>query len=336
MFETQLTKADDTKETVIVYSANEYVLPKMQFEKRGKGRKANSADYYNAIITLDTETSKITHYETLADGTSIEMLDGCWLYQWAMCFNGDLVAGRTVDDLVTFLRRCYDFYKLDNKTRLVVWVHNLAYDSTYMLNALYQVFDEDIKIFATGQRRPIRITFGKGLELRCSYKLVNKSLADWCEDVQPAHKKLVGEIDYSTIRTPYSHLTQSDWDYMLNDVVCQWECLRETLRKEKLRTVPMTSTGFVRRDMRNASYSDPAWKSKFRDSLPCAEMYQMLHNAFVGGYTHCNSFRARNMARCKELRCGFHVPCSFSRRTVSVRKMDLPRDSQDRSTRGRM
>lgn len=290
MFNATITKADGSTEQIAVYDPEEYLFPTLQLERRGKGRRGDSPDYYNAIITFDTETSKITHYEPQPDGNSIEMVDGVWIYQWAVNFNGEIIAGRTAQSLITFFKAAYDHYKLDSKHRMVCFCHNLSFDSTFLLNGLWTAFDEQVKIFATGQRRPIRITCGKGLELRCSYKLTNKSLADWCEDVQPAHKKLVGEVDYGIIRTPCSQLTSSDWDYMINDVVCQRECLQDLMVNEKLRTVPMTSTGFVRRAMRNAAAKDGHWHQRFIDTLPTAKQYQLLNRAFVGGYTHCNSF----------------------------------------------
>ena len=293
MFYAEITKADGTKEQVPVYSIGEFEFPILELEKRGRGRKGKTADYFDAIITIDTETSKLTHFEQIGKGKnaqSIEMVDGVWMYQWAIDFCGDIVAGRTAQELIQFLRAAYDHYKLDAQHRMVFFIHNLGFDSVFLLNGLWEIFEGDVKIFATGQRRPVKITCGKGLELRCSYKLVNKSLAAWCEDVKPEHKKLVGEIDYNVIRTPGSELSSSDWDYMINDVVCQRECLEDLLQNEKLRTIPMTSTGFVRRAMRNASKKDKRWHQQFIDTLPTARQYQTMNRAFVGGYTHCNSF----------------------------------------------
>ena len=290
MFHATITKADNTTEQVMVYEPEEFTFPALRLEKRGSGRRGDTADYYDALITFDTETSKLTHYETDRSGNEIEMVDGVWIYQWAMNFCGEIIAGRTAQSLISFLRRIYEHYQLDAKHKMVAFCHNLSFDSTFLLNGLWIAFDKQIKIFATGQRRPIRITCGKGLELRCSYKLTNKSLEAWCEDVQPEHKKMVGEVDYSKLRTPESALSESDWDYMINDVVCQRECLQDLMRNERLRTVPMTSTGFVRRAMRNAAQTDKHWHQKFIESLPTALQYQLLNRAFVGGYTHCNSF----------------------------------------------
>ena len=290
MFNASITLASGATETVPVYWANEFEFPILELERRGRGRKGETPDYYDAIITLDTETSKLTHWETQSTGERIEMVDGVWLYQWAIDFNGEIVAGRSVEDLGAFMKMAFDHYKLDSKHRMVWFVHNLSFDCTFWLNLLWKVFDGQVKLFATGQRRPIRITCGKGLELRCSYKLVNKGLDDWCEDAQPLHKKLVGSVDYSLIRTPRSTLTDTDWDYMINDIVCQRECLQDLMMTEKLRTVPMTATGFVRRDMRKAAANDKHWHRRFLETLPTAKQYQLMQKAFVGGYTHCNSF----------------------------------------------
>lgn len=288
-FQATITMADGSKEHRLVYEAHDVQLPDLQFEPRGRGAKKQNADYYAAICCLDTETSKQTHDQLFGDQL-ITIVSGVWIYQWCLGINETLIAGRTSDELLGLLKRLVYHYELGPSKKLVVWVHNLAYDASYLLNGLWQVFDGQVELFATGQRRPIRVDICKGLELRCSYKLVNKGLDSWCTDSAPIpHKKLVGAIDYNVLRTPSTPLDQTDWDYMLNDVCCQQDCLRVTLRDEKLRTVPMTSTGFVRRTMRDAAREASGWRQKFRNTLPTARQYLLMHQAFIGGYTHCNS-----------------------------------------------
>ena len=288
-FTATLTLADGSTEKRLVYDTFDAVLPDLKFEPRGRGAKKNTPDFYDAICCLDTETSKQVHDELIGDQT-IQIVSGCWVYQWCLGINETLIAGRNVDDLLGLLYRIRQHYDLGPQKHLVIWVHNLAFDASYLLNGLWSVFQGQVELFATGQRRPIRIDICKGLELRCSYKLVNKGLDSWCKDSAPIkHKKLVGAIDYNLLRTPETELTQTDWDYMLNDVCCQQDCLRVTLRDEKLRTVPMTSTGFVRRSMREAARGAAGWRQKFRATLPTARQYLLMHQAFIGGYTHCNS-----------------------------------------------
>lgn len=289
MFTATVTMADGSTEQREIRSVYDVELPQLRFEPRGRGAKKSTPDYYDAICCLDTETSKSAS-ETLIHDQSVTLVHGVWIYQWCVGINDTLIAGRTADELLQLLHMLVQHYELDETRHLVIWVHNLAYDASYVLNGLWKMFEGQVEMFATGQRRPIRIDICKGLELRCSYKLVNKSLASWCVDAAPIpHKKLVGAIDYNVLRTPETELTSEDWDYMINDVLCQQDCLRVTLRYERLRTVPMTSTGFVRRAMRNAAKKDKSWSRSFKNQLPTAEQYLMMREAFIGGYAHCNS-----------------------------------------------
>ena len=288
-FTATLTLADGSTEERLVYELSDVVLPDLKMEPRGRGAKEQTPDYYNAICCLDTETSKQTHDELVGDQT-VTVVTGVWIYQWALGINDTLIAGRTADELLELLKLLVEHYHLDAKRHMAIYIHNAAFDVSYLLNGLWITFNGQVELFATGQRRPIRVEICKGLELRCSYKLTNKSLAAWCKDAAPIrHKKLVGAIDYNVLRTPSTALDPTDWDYMLNDVCCQQDCLRVLMKDEKLRTVPMTSTGFVRRSMREAARHAAGWRQKFRNTLPTASQYLLMHQAFIGGYTHCNS-----------------------------------------------
>lgn len=286
MFTASITLASGEKEQRTVYNIDDVILPNLDTELRGRGWKKTNADYLNAYCCLDTETSKLTHY-----GKDSEIVvDGVWIYQWALGINDVLIAGRTADELLTLLKKIFIYYELSNKRKLSIFVHNLAYDASYLMVGLYKYFDGKIEVFSTGQRRPVKITIDNALELKCSYKLVNKSLDAWCADAAPIkHKKLVGAIDYDLLRTPQAELTANDWDYMLNDVCCQQDCLRVRMDGEHFRTLPLTSTGFVRRDMRYASFADKSWKRKFHSTLPTAKQYLLMRQCFTGGYTHANS-----------------------------------------------
>ncbi|MBQ0154265.1 MAG: hypothetical protein KBS70_05730 [Bacteroidales bacterium] len=287
-------------ETVKVYNYDEYVFPALMLEEKASNRQKKQ--YYNIIITADTETSKVT--ETDADG--IENPVGCWVYQWAVKFGEcDYIAGRTAEELILFFRRIITEYNLDTTKRIVIWFHNAAYDLSYLINGLYQYFVVDL--FAMSSRKVVKCTLDGCLEIRCSWKLVNKSLAAWCKDVKPYHIKQVGEIDYNTVRTPASELTKEDWNYMLNDVASQYDCLKYELKNETIATVPMTSTGFVRRAMREASKKETRWKSMYKAMLLTPSQYKLIKNAFTGGYTHCNSWDLGIHHNC----CGFDAESMY-------------------------
>ena len=107
------------------------------------------------------------------------------------------------------------------------------------------------------------------------------------------HGKLSGKkFDYSKIRTPYTELSEYELRYCLDDVIG----LREAIQKEmeldndNLYTFPLTSTGYVRREVKKAmrGYSYEAIKSL----QPDLKLYELLHDAFRGGNTHANRFYA--------------------------------------------
>ena len=287
-FEAALQLNNGEIEIVDVFGAAEVELPPIGYEPLGSGRndKKQRKQYYNIIITLDTETSK----KVDVDSEGNEIVSGCWVYQWAFRFGyNTYVAGRSIDELGLFIDRIIEAYEnTEDNARIVIWVHNLAYDASYFVNMLALKYK--VEMFNIAPHKPIKITVNAFIEFRCSYKLVNKSLAAWCKDVNPRHVKQVGEIDYDVVRTPSTPLAASDWDYMLNDVASQYDCLAHELENEKLSSIPITSTGFVRRELRNASERQKNWRGKFRDMLPTPAQYKLLRRTFAGGYTHCNSW----------------------------------------------
>lgn len=287
MFKAHIKLNNGHYETIDVYEWYNAPLPAADFEKLGSGRndKNQRKRYYNLIITLDSETSK----QTYIDDEGVEQVQACWIYQWACRIGNIYVAGRQADEILWFLKRLIDEYDLDDKHRLVVWIHNAAYDLSYLINGFIDYFD-DVDMFSVAPAKIIKCTLNNCLEIRCSWKLVNKSLAAWCKDVNPMHAKQSGEIDYNELRTPCTELSEADWDYMLNDVASQYDCLVYTLKDETLASVPMTSTGFVRRAMRQAAYKDSRWKGLYQQILLTPRQYKLIKALFVGGYTHANSW----------------------------------------------
>ena len=104
------------------------------------------------------------------------------------------------------------------------------------------------------------------------------------------HKKLVGATDYDIIRYQNSKLFKNDWKYMFYDVVCLHECIEKLLEIEKcnLASIPLTSTGFVRKDGLNFSRTNNNWYNKFVKTSLNKDTYIACKRAFSGGITHGN------------------------------------------------
>ena len=238
----------------------------------------------NAVCCLDTETSKIN----LGDSINENWIG--WIYQWAVCINDCVCVGRTPTQLLDELDKLIDTYKLDKSHKMVIYVHNLSYDATYLLRWMYNR-DCETELFMLDSHKILTIKY-KYFEFRDSYRLCNMSLEKWCESLNVDTKKAVGAIDYDVIRYQDSELTENDWYYQINDVLSMKECIEIELEKnnDTLFTIPLTSTGYVRRDCRNAIIRDNDYRKWFEKTALDNHLYSALNMAFSGGYTHANRF----------------------------------------------
>ena len=102
------------------------------------------------FMALDTETS---HNHNLDNPVG-------WVYQWAFRLCNTVVYGRTSRELVNCLYQIQSFYELNECKKLVIYVHNLSYDITYLHRFLEQVFKQKAKILAI--KPAIVVRLGKG------------------------------------------------------------------------------------------------------------------------------------------------------------------------------
>lgn len=82
------------------------------------------------------------------------------------------------------------------------------------------------------------------------------------------------------------------WDmeyyYSFCDVVGLHESIEKLLEDDTLETIPMTNTGYIRRDCRNAMRSNPDNWKWYNKVAPNPELYVLIKEAMRGGDTHCN------------------------------------------------
>lgn len=234
---------------------------------------------FSDFVALDTETSHNHDRENPVG----------WIYQWCFAIGDNVVVGRKPSELVSALKRVASHVCADSKNVILVFVHNLSYDLAYLRPFLLE-FGKP-KMLAVANHKYISFTVGC-FEFRCSYKLSNRSLEKWCADLNTVHKKLVGAIDYETIHTQEEVLSDTDWDYQIEDVLTLRECMQKQLKLygDTLATVPLTSTGYVRRECRRHFREDRKNRKRFLSCRINAEIYGFLCRAFSGGLTHGNRF----------------------------------------------
>lgn len=239
---------------------------------RGKNRT-----YINDFMTMDIETSTYgrSTYSPVAFTYSIAVYiaDRCFVFRHWRDYNW----------FITELQRTFDLSKY---CRLVCYVHNLPYEFQFMKDFMHIT-----EVFATQPRKVVKC-FSNGIEYRCSYKLTNMGLARFTASIPDlAHGKLSGsDFDYSKLRTPKTELTPSELDYIFNDVAGLYEALDYTITHDEynIATIPNTSTGFVRNELRYAMSRNPKNRENFLKTQLDQLTYGLLRTARRGGNTHCN------------------------------------------------
>lgn len=271
-------KLSDTGSTVSeLYDEFRYILP----------------DAVNEADQLYYITQRII-YETEQKHKKATFIPVGWIYQWCLSYPNDgnsrfLVYGRRPSEMAETLERIRYINGCDENNHILIFVHNLSYDYTYFHNFLIEKYKSMGELLAVGAHRIISWTIN-GLEFRDSLKLSQKSLAKWGEDMGVRHRKLVGEIDYHVTRYQDTPLARSDWRYMFRDVVTLDECIQAQLDYwgDTLKTIPLTLTGYVRRDTRKEFRKDKNNAAYFKSKELDSKLYRFMRTEFAGGIVHGN------------------------------------------------
>lgn len=245
--------------------------------KRRRGNQGGRTKYrYRDILTAwDTETTRLAWCE--------QSIMYVWAYQIGTEYT---VIGRTWPQWIDFCRRAIEAAA---PARLVTWVHNLSYEFAFL--GWYPWRDEDV--FAVDRRKVLRAIIFDAIELRCSYLHSNMSLAEYTAKMGVEHGKLSGEeFDYTKNRYPWTALTARELAYIQNDVLGLVEALAVEMAHDgdNLYSVPLTSTGYVRRDCKKAMRT--TGRDYVRGIYPSFDVYVELREAFRGGNTHANRYYA--------------------------------------------
>lgn len=191
-----------------------------------------------------------------------------------------VIYGRTWDDFRDFISTLSA--NISEHERIIIFVHNLSYEWQYLKSVLD--FDPE-GVFAMDDRKVLYARYGR-IEFRCSYMQTNLSLDSLTKKFNVQHQKLSGsEYDYTRIRTPDTVLTDKELQYCINDVVGLTEAMEKRMNGESFHSLPYTSTGYVRREIKKSMYRVRAWLVNIQPDL---EAYTMLLEAFRGGNTHAN------------------------------------------------
>ena len=248
-------------------------------------------EYMNIPISFDIETTSF--YNEQKEKQAI-------MYAWVFGINGKCIIGRTWDEFLLILDNIKSFYQLDDKKRIIIWVHNLAFEFAFISH----LFKWD-NVFAVDERKPV-YAISNGLEFRCSYILSGYSLQMLAKNLTK-HKieKLVGDLDYSLLRHTKTPLTEMEYKYILNDGLIVMAYIDELLMQyHDFHKLPLTKTGFVRKYCKkeclfggNASHHKNhvgTYYKKYHSLMNTLviqnyPIYEQLKRCYSGGFTHANA-----------------------------------------------
>ena len=281
-------KSGETVEQV--YSINE--LPLMYYLIKCKESKRRGVTYLELPAAFDIETTNV--YSRLPSGNiDNKRRPYAFMYHWQFCLVDRVVFGRTWESFIKLLRRLSDGMHLDNNTRLVIWVHNLSFEAQF-----FTPFVKIIEGFWKEDRQPLRLLIDGGIEFRDSLALSNMSLEKLCENEMVEHIKNDGEAyNYDLFRYPDTPLSELEESYCYNDVRGLCECIANYMKRDTLASMPMTSTGFIRREARQAMKANKENRKIFVDSQLSEKTYTLMKEAFRGGDTHGNAAFAGDVVK---------------------------------------
>lgn len=296
-------------------------------------RKNKHLVYYNVSVSFDIETTSFIQNNE----------ERAIMYIWAMCLNGHYIIGRTWDEWLNVLQTLKTSLELDTHKRLIIYVHNLSYETAFIKGYL-----SINKVLANNIRKPIMYDTTDGLEFRCSYLLSGYSLETLANVyLNNRVKKMVGSLDYSLKRNSATRLNRREILYLYNDVRIVYEYINMEIAKNgSIAKIPLTKTGYVRRTLKlNCVGGNPVrgmrTEKRYTDfrktmrnlTISGEDEYNLLRRAYCGGLTHTSCYNAGKVfddatfwdiiSDYPSQICRWGYPCSSGRRVIIENKQEF-------------
>ena len=235
-----------------------------------------------SYLILNGEIISASEYLNLNEEDREKALPCACMYIWQFSINETVYYGRTWEEFKSFLDRIESNCDL----KKFIFVHNLSFE--------FQFFASQFKIKSVMSRKSRKVMSAKlldyNIEFRCTYYMSNVSLAYLPKLFNLNVQKMVGDLDYSKLRTPATKMTKTELGYCEHDCLVVYEYIKmELLKYKSVNRIPMTSTGKVRKELQSLVMRDYEYRRITRGSINIKpSVYNMLVDAFAGGYTHAN------------------------------------------------
>ena len=285
----------------------------------------------NTIYTFDIET---TSYYILDNkvyaGITYDKLDkkeqdraikcAC-MYMWQFSINDIVYYGRTWDEFRNFIDRLEYFVPF----KKIIFVHNLAFEFQFLKSIFHfeDVLARKIHKVMSAPLRDYNIIF------KCSFMMSNCKLEKLPELYNLSVEKQVGSLDYNKLRHSKTPLTEQELKYAEDDCLVVYHyILFELTEYEYVTKIPNTSTGHVRRELKELVRQDYKYKAKVRKSINTdPHVYNLLVESFQGGYTHANYMYSdeilKNVDSYDETSAYPYVMCTYKYPASNFKKCNI-------------
>lgn len=253
----------------------------------GKRRKID-----NTVYTFDIET---TSYLIL-DGKQVPAIDYLKLnkeererceyrttmYIWMLGIDDVVYYGRYWEELKIFLSEI----NINVPERKIIFVQNLAFEFQFLKSVFHfqEVTARKAHKVMTALMTDYNIMF------KCTLMMSNCALRELPKMFNLPVRKMDGDLDYNKLRHNETPLTEKELGYCENDCLVVYHyILYELSTYERVDKIPTTSTGHVRRELKELTMNDLGYKRIVRKSINTDPIvYNRLQSCFAGGYTHAN------------------------------------------------
>ena len=246
----------------------------------------------DTIYSFDIETTsyikykgniyQADYYQNLTKKEQEQCEFGSNMYIWQLSINDTVYYGRYWYELIDFI----SILDKNIPERKIIWVHNLAFE--------FQYFKSYFDIKEVTARKSHKVMKCKlkdyNVEFRCTLMLSNVALKSLPDMFNLPVEKMVGDLDYRMLRTSETPLTEKEMKYCENDCLVVYHYIRYELQTyDNLDHIPMTSTGHVRKELKEKTRRDYKYRRLIGNSVNTnPHVYNLLIQAFMGGYTHAN------------------------------------------------
>ena len=246
----------------------------------------------DTIYSFDIETTsyikykgniyQADYYQNLTKKEQEQCEFGSNMYIWQLSINDTVYYGRYWHELIDFI----SILDKNIPQRKIIWVHNLAFE--------FQYFKSYFDIKEVTARKSHKVMKCKlkdyNVEFRCTLMLSNVALKSLPDMFNLPVEKMVGDLDYRMLRTSETPLTEKEMKYCENDCLVVYHYIRYELQTyDNLDHIPMTSTGHVRKELKEKTRRDYKYRRLIGNSVNTnPHVYNLLIQAFMGGYTHAN------------------------------------------------